>query len=269
MQYLKKYKRNQAYIKCYSNGLYKLVLCNSIRILPLTADEIWNRRKGKNEDKLSNNILRARQKVFELAYCNEWDYFATLTIDQTKLGRYDLDLYRDRLSHWIRDFNRRNSAKVKYLLIPERCKDGAWHVHGFLYGLPQSSLRNFMSYEHLPYYILDKLQKGVEVKEWVEYRNAFGFNDLEPIRSKEAAARYVTKYIGKNLGSDRGVSEVGSHMYYCSKGLNRAVCIKKGTMPPNSFVPDYSNEHVAVKWFSDDESRAPLDLLQALETLIV
>ena len=40
--------------------------------------------------KLSNNISRAKSKVFEYAYCNHWDYFITLTISPDKYDRYDL-----------------------------------------------------------------------------------------------------------------------------------------------------------------------------------
>lgn len=35
----------------------------------------------RNDCKLANNISRARSKVFEYAFCNDWDYYITLTID--------------------------------------------------------------------------------------------------------------------------------------------------------------------------------------------
>ncbi len=36
------------------------------------------------EEKLANSISRSRQKVFEYAYCNDWDWFVTMTLDPKK-----------------------------------------------------------------------------------------------------------------------------------------------------------------------------------------
>lgn len=50
-------------MKCVKN---KLVECPS-------TERVLN----KNEQKLDNNLQRARAMIFELAYCNQWDYFFT------------------------------------------------------------------------------------------------------------------------------------------------------------------------------------------------
>lgn len=74
-------------------------------------------------------------------------------------------------------------------------------------------------------HILNKVNNGDVVYKWLAYENKFGFNDIEPIRNQEAISNYITKYISKELGSC--VKELGAHLYYHSRGLNKAELIKK------------------------------------------
>ena len=64
--------------------------------------------------KLSNNISRAKSKVFEYAYCNHWDYFITLTISPDKYDRYDLKAYIKDLGKFI-SFIKNHEAVCKYI----------------------------------------------------------------------------------------------------------------------------------------------------------
>ena len=54
------------------------------------------------------------------------------------------------------------------------------------------------------------------------------------------------KYITKNL--ENCVKEVGAHMYYCSRGLKRAVEIKRGVLKVRDAPWDYENDWVKIKW---------------------
>lgn len=207
--------------------------------------EINRQAKGSvNDQKLDENISRAKSRIFEIAYCNPWKYFLTLTIDPRKYDRHDLKKYHKDLTQWLRDYNKRNGTAIKYLLIPEMHKDGSWHMHGFLMGLPDEQLEtNANGY-------LD----------WPAYREKFGYCSIDPIRNHEAVAKYVTKYISKNLQDC--IKEMNAHMYYCSKGLEKAREVKKGTLSGNN-VPkwDYENEHVKCKWYAIDD-----DILDLIRT---
>ena len=147
---------------------------------------------------------------------------------------------------------------VKYLLIPEEHKKGGWHEHGLIMGLPIESLRLFTLQEKLPKYIRDKIKTGEKVFEWVEYREKFGFCDLEIVRNQQAVSKYVTKYITKTLSAS--IKELNAHLYYCSQGLKRAEEIKRGTMLID-IVPDFENEYIKVQWFS---GRNDLDTLKRI-----
>ncbi len=164
--------------------------------------------------KFDSSISRACKMVFEFAICNNWDYFFTGTIDASKHDRYDWDSIRDAFKEFVKYRSRKYKSKVLYLLVPERHADGAWHMHGFISGIPSEYLASFKRGEH-PY----KLVKSGYLN-WPEYSEKFGFCSLGPIKNKTACSYYVTKYIRKDIASRR--DEVGKHLYTASKGLLKA-----------------------------------------------
>lgn len=251
------YDRDLAILKVYNEYTSKLTLLRSCRRKGFEKEV---RPPGTvNECKLENNISRARAKIFEYAICNDWDWFATFTLDAQKYDRYNLEKFKSDISQFIRNFNSRKGTDIKYLLIPETHKDGAWHMHGFIMGLPEEFLRLFTLKEKLPKYIRDKLKKGLPVYDWISYRDKFGFIDLEPIQNQEACSKYVTKYISKTLAED--IKEVGAHLYYCSHGLRTAKEIKRGLLKCEFNSPDYENDYVKVKWFKHSNIEALCDMI--------
>lgn len=202
--------------------------------------EINRSDKNKvNDVKLLNNLTRAKNKIFELAICNPWEYFVTLTINKNKHNRYDLSAFYDKFTHFIRNNYNRKGYKIDYLFVPEKHKDGAWHLHGFIKGLPYNALSKFNLSQRLPKYIRDKLENGDVIYNWVAYQDKFGFCDVEPIKSHEKASYYVTKYITKDL--QHNVSKLGGKLYYPSRGLKRAEVVAKGDYNGN-LVFDYEND---------------------------
>lgn len=227
----------------------KLVTCNTVRNSGV-EDERESRIVGVNDFKLDNNISRARSALLELALCNEWEYFVSLTASKALVERYSLaEVYAALLNVVRRE--RRAGRKIDYVFIPEQHLDGAWHLHGFLSG---AAMREFQKDEYLPKYVLDKLCAGVSMYDWSAYSASVGWTVCEPIRNPEAAARYVTKYITKDLA--RSVNGTGDHLYYCSKGLQRAQRIKKGRLSSCHLesvcapvTGEYSGEHGSVRWY--------------------
>lgn len=72
---------------------------------------------------------RARTQVRDLAMCNEFRYFVTLTLDAQRVDRYDVKAVTRKLNQWLDNAVRRRG--LKYVLVPELHKDGAVHFHGF------------------------------------------------------------------------------------------------------------------------------------------
>lgn len=244
-----KYLHDISFLQVFGDKKIKLVTCNTVRNSGV-EDERESRIVGVNDFKLDNNIARARSSLLELALCNDWEYFVTLTASKALVERYSLESVYAALLNSVRR-ERRSGRLIKYVLVPEQHKDGAWHFHGFISG---AKMREFSPHENLPKYVKDQLFSGCGVFDWSAYSKAVGYTICEPIRSPEAAARYVTKYITKDLA--RSVSQSGDHLYYCSKGLERAKRIKKGRLSSCHLesvcapvTGEYSGEHGSVRWY--------------------
>lgn len=253
------YEKNITVIKRYNDDYYKLVTFNSLRVdgVELPSDHNKAKKGSTNDIKLLNNISRARSTIFELAMCNDWDFFITLTLSEDKLSklklnRFDLRSFYKFFSNWVNHYNQKNGCKVKYLLVPEQHKNGAWHFHGFVSGIPSYDLKAFSIDDHLPTYIRDKISMGYSLYNWIPYYEKFGFNDFELITDQERCSSYVTKYISKELY--RTINNLGYHCYYCSQGLKRAdKILKQKVVFDSDFEYDFSNDYVSVKVLSADE----------------
>lgn len=238
------------------NQWYLKVIGDKVKLTHLyfVQEEGWEEEKSTNlsnlereiinDKKLRQNLFRARNTIFEYAYCNEWDYFFTGTLDQKKIARDDLSEFEKKFSQMVRD-ERKKGYDIQYLIVPELHSDlHSWHCHGLLKGLPSSSLRNF---------------KG-EKYNWLTYEKKFGFNSLENIRSHEAVSKYMTKYVTKCYYSNKGVQEVGKHLYLVSRGLKKGLTIKKGSISHDLGKPAFSNDFCEVYEYNIKE----LDFLLSL-----
>ena len=207
------YKSDVYTLKRYGSNIVKISYCHVLREAGW-EDEREQKKKGSvNAEKLDNNLSRAKGTVRELALCNDWDYWVTLTVSPEKYNRYDLEKYRKDLAEFIHNYNRRSNdtEKVKYLLVPEKCKDGAWHMHGFIRGIrPKDLFVNEHGY-------LD----------WKQYKKKFGFISMEKLRNKEKCASYILKYLTKD--TEKTIVEINAHLYYASNGLKRAEEIYRGS----------------------------------------
>lgn len=199
---------------------------------PDNAEEIEERGR------FLSSVIRARSRVRELAMCQHWDYFVTLTLDETKQDRFDIADYVKKLGYWIQNYNKKYGAKLQYLIIPEQHKDGAWHAHGLLRGIaPDSLCKNEHGYLDMPY-----------------YRNRFGYISLGRVKSHERCASYITKYISKDVKSTSEHMKKGAHLYYASRGLKGKEILWVATTPQH-IQGGFKNEYGIFKWVKWDEAR--------------
>lgn len=249
------YNYDQTLLKVFGSGQnkkIKLVRMNYLKTSGVELEDIEYIRGTVNKNKINESILRSKSKIFELAFCNPWDWFFTGTINPNKQERTDLDLFHKQLTQWLRNYNRLNNLNIKFLFVPEKHKDGkSWHIHGFIYGLPVEHLKQFQIGDIMGKGLADKVQKGDIVYNWLAYFNRFGFCDLEPIRNQEAVSKYVTKYINKELANS--VTELNAHTYYHSRGLKFAELKKRGSMNWGSIAPTYENDYCSVCWLDYTE----------------
>lgn len=181
------------------------------------------------EERFQSSLSRARARIYELAACNEFEFFCTFTLDGEKVDRYDLAAFRKSFAHFIRNENARRLGdnKIRYLVIPEQHKDGAWHMHGLLAGLSGQLEKNKHGY-------LD----------WPRYAERFGFFNCSPIKDRQATAGYMVKYVTKDIAATTRAA--GEHLYFASQGLKGKEVIAKNNRGglPEDLIFDYEGDYV-------------------------
>lgn len=145
------------------------------------------REKGvKSEgDDMLRSMRRARAQLRRLALANSFDYFVTLTLDAQRIDRYDAAAVTKALSQWCNNMVKRHG--LRYVLVPERHKDGAFHFHGFMGGPGLIATDSGIRWDGRPVYNLPQ---------W-----SYGFTTAQRLYGTySAAVGYCCKYIGKQQG---------------------------------------------------------------------
>lgn len=141
-------------------------------------------KKAEGDDRL-RSMRRARAKLRRLALSNEFDWFVTLTLDPQKIDRYDPKAIMQKVNRWLDNMVRRHG--LRYVLVPEQHKDGAYHFHGFFAGdIRAVESGHYDSAGHMFY----------NLPQW-----EWGFTTaLRLYGTYSQAVAYVCKYIGKQEG---------------------------------------------------------------------
>lgn len=169
-------------------------------------------------------LRRARRRVQDLALSNTFDYFVTLTLDKTRVDRYDADAVGAKLRRWLSNQVQRHG--LRYILVPELHRDGAIHFHGFFNdALPvvdSGRMTNAPGHGRPV-----KPRSAAQRARWIDAgaRPVFnlpgwslGFTTaVELYGSYPAAVGYVCKYIAKDS------RKVGGRWFYHGGGLAEPV----------------------------------------------
>lgn len=246
-----KYITDYYNIKQYNHNMYKLTYSKMpIKRKGYDLGDIKKVRRDVNDIKLSNNVVRAKMKVFEYSMCNTFDDFVTLTLNQEKYDRHNLSKYIKDLGQFIRNYRRDYNVNIQYLLIPEQHKNGAWHMHGLFKGIPLEHLTKFKVTDNIPQKLKNLILAGRYIYNWQAYGVKFGWVTVEKIISQERVSKYITKYIKKSFDMGQGVTEKNKRLYYPSKGLLLPERIKEGSLTSSQLDKitfDYDNEYIKSK----------------------
>lgn len=150
------------------------------------------------------SMNRTKNRSYALSRANSWDWFVTLTFSPEEVDRYDYSAVSKKLSKWL------NNCKVKcpdmkYLVIPELHKDGAFHFHGL-----------FADCDGLGFVDSGIEKDGKKVYNISAYR--LGFTTATRVEDSQAVVRYITKYITKELCQ----ATFGRRRYWASRNLETA-----------------------------------------------
>lgn len=222
--------------------------------LRLYDDEDDEQECAKIGDRFSSSVSRAKNAILGYGKCNDWDYFVTFTLDRFKYDRFNLDKWRKDFSQYIRDLRKKKGYDLQYLLIPERHKDGAWHMHGLMSGIPWDDLTKFDISKHP----LKLVQGGYRFYQGIT--DKFGFNSFGKLRNRDAAAAYCLKYAGKGFALQD--MDAGTHLYYASHGLKKPEKIVDSQVSCYLTKPDFENEFCAISWIDEAEYKRIVDYLR-------
>ena len=149
-----------------------------------------------------SSAYRSKAKILEYTKNNDFNYFATITIDSKKADISDYDGIRKKICKYFNNIKNRYDSNFKYILVAEKgSRKGRLHFHGLV------CISNNKLLKHV--------KSGL-------YRNDYLFVNLGANQFKKIdsytlnCALYLTKYLTK----DNIAIELYSRYYFCSKGLN-------------------------------------------------
>ena len=191
-------------ITCFSKPMYKSVGWESAENKHL-PDKTAKSRSDTNEVR-SDSVKRAKDKIFEIALANEWNYMVTFTLDESKVDRYDTKEIKKKFCKWLENMVQRKGLKA--LIVPELHQDGAVHFHGLI--------NDSLDLVHSGTYKVTGKKKPVrlstlkkmkltpssenvrDVYNITNYKLGFA-TAVELDGNKEAVSFYMTKYATKEL----------------------------------------------------------------------
>lgn len=161
------------------------------------------------------SLSSTKNRIYNIARSNVWEWFITLTFDREKTDASDYDAVTRRLQIFLNHLQQRQCPGLMYLLVPEFHADNEhYHFHGFL------SCCDGLHFRYSRHDTLDG-EPIYNILEWT-----WGFTTATRVIDSRRASSYITKYITK----ESQVFLKEKNRYYCSRNINRT--------PPEFFVVD-------------------------------
>lgn len=138
------------------------------------------------ESNLERSIRKTKTTITDYVLANNFEIFATFTFSPKKVDRFDIDACKRKLKRWL-DRQREKDSNLKYVVVPERHKNGAIHFHAL--------------FENIDSFTLHKTKIRQENRDVFTMRDwRFGYSNVKFIDSNRLkVAVYITKYITKDM----------------------------------------------------------------------
>ena len=176
-----------------------------------------------NFPKRSDNVKRAKDKIYDIVALNEWSYFFTGTLGSTKFDPTNAKEALKPVQKWLKNMVTRYG--LKYVLVAEyQPKSGRIHWHGFINDALQvvDSGTRLVPWAKKPKKISTIIKNGYDpalyddrvVYNLPQWR--FGWSTaIKAYNGSQACARYITKYVTKE---DKAIF---GRYYWSSKNIRR------------------------------------------------
>lgn len=238
-----KYKEICSYAKIYPDSI-KIIKYHRPIVFPNFSEYkdisaiLVNEEKAEeyDYDYIQKSINRTKTKISDYVLCNNFSHFATFTFDpknskvKSEENRHDFQKMSSLLKNWLKteqvNHFRRHGRKFRYLIVPERHKNGAWHFHALLEGY-QNETEGFYTRKN-KYITVSELKKTKKDKnrKFIT-RYTLGRSEIAPIKDKTKMSSYIKKYITKELIQDKNAKR-----YWASRNLKTP-----------EIIPNFISEH--------------------------
>lgn len=161
--------------------------------------------KSKSERQRTDSMKRAIDKVYDIVFQNDWDYFLTGTIaPNDEFDRNSPEQVYKKLRTWLSHQHQRKG--LRYLLIPEYHpqNDEGIHFHALINNALELSDSGRILYKGGELWKRSDLEKrGVDISKYKTVYNCpswkYGFTTAIPVDGNPARLScYMTKYITKD-----------------------------------------------------------------------
>lgn len=204
-------------------------LKNSDREIAKQYVEGYERQQELNAERCrSDSMKRAIDKVYDIAFQNDWNYFITCTIGKEHgFDRNNPDEVYKKLRSWLQNNVARNG--LKYLIIPEYHPDKGEGIH--IHGLVNDALPRVDSGRT---YFNGKAWRTEDLKAKGFYKDSlkviynlptwkYGFTTAILVSGSPARlACYITKYITKDCKKIFGKFYLSSRN--CRRDVDTIIC---------------------------------------------
>lgn len=142
--------------------------------------------RPSTEENRRRSLSRTKQMIYDYAIMNHWEWFITMTFDGEKVDRYDYAAVSKKMSQWLDNQRKNNAPGMKYMLVPEQHKDGAWHFHGLLSNTGSMKIVDSGKID---------VRSGRQIYNITSFRT--GLTTATVIGESDKAVNYITKYVTK------------------------------------------------------------------------
>jgi len=182
------------------------------------SSQTTTEQKQKRKEERTDHMKTAVDRIYDIAFQNEWDYFLTITIDPEQFDSKDVKEVYKRLRYWLS--NQVKLKGLKYLLIPEQHKNGGIHAHALINDCFKLEHSGRYLYSGKSYKAETLQKKGIDINLLKPVYNVlewkYGFSTAIPVDGNPARlACYITKYITKDC------KKIFGKYYLSSRNLNR------------------------------------------------
>lgn len=179
-----------------------------------------------------NSVERTKRLLNKLLDMNDFDWFCTLTFDDSKINRSDEDAVYEAYVKFINNI-KHQFPSLRYITVLERHENGNIHFHMVIGGVPWRKLGLVNSGKVCCHWAKNK--NGVcspeyfnRTKHLYELKDTdglpiynitsfiYGFTTATRIASREKCNSYIKKYVEKALGSTNKFKK----RFYYSENLN-------------------------------------------------